>query len=78
MENNMTYPELIATLKSQAATMLDQCDPMATPTVCKMLNVPGNRELLIDSIVRLNKLGYDSDEAIAMLEREYNPNMIND
>jgi len=72
------YPELIAILRDQAATMLDQCDAMQTPTVCKMLAVPGNRELIIEAIIDLNKKGYDSDVAISMIEREYNPNVIDD
>jgi hypothetical protein len=80
MENlkDKSYPELVAILRDQAAAMLEQCDPLETPTVCKMLAIPGNKELLIENILKLNKDGYDTDVAISMIEREYNPNVIND
>ena len=47
--------ELIEILKDQAATFLDQCNPFETPTICRMLGVPENKELLVNAIVELNQ-----------------------
>ena len=74
----LTYDEMIAKLKDQAVTLLDMCDADQTPTICEMLEVPGNKENLVNSIVELNKEGYTTLQAISMLEMQYNPNKMQD
>lgn len=77
-DKKLSYEQALAELKDQAATMLEQCDPLKTPTICQLLTIPGNKDLLIESIVDYAKKGIRSDRAISMLEREYNPNTLDD
>jgi len=78
MDTKMDYSEALQVLKDQISTMLDQCDGFKTPALCKLMTIEGNKERMIDSIVELVKKGYETDEAIALLEREYNPNAMDD
>ena len=78
MENKPTYQEALATLKDQIAMMLDQCDGSETPTLCRLLTIEGNKQLMIDSVIGLVKDGYETDQAISELERRYNPNTMDD
>jgi len=78
MEAKLTYSESIELLRDQISTLLDQCDGYSTPTICQLLKIEGNKQLLTDSIVELIKKGYKTDQAISMLEREYNLNTPDD
>jgi hypothetical protein len=79
MQNkDLSYAEALQKVRIQARKMLDRCNHDQTPTICRLLSVEGNRELFVEKIVDMAKDGIPSDEAIAILERRYNPNLIDE
>ena len=78
MDNKQNYQEALTELKDLVSIMLDQCDATETPTLCRLLQVKGNKERFIETIVEMVGKGNHAEEAIAILERRYNPNVPDD
>ena len=67
--------EVITLIRGQ----LEYCDIETTPMLCKMLMIQGNRPRLERAILEyIKEDGLTIAEAILQVERDHNPNMIDD
>lgn len=66
-------------LRAAIAAQLDYCDVDTTPKLCEMLRIEGNYEKVMEDVTRyVRKDGLLIAEAIIQVERDYNPNIIDD
>lgn len=76
---NKSYGEKIEELKDLIRTSLELCDPYETPIVCRMKEDGNSYKKLEESIIdRVVKGGHSISEAILQIEKENNPNIIQD
>lgn len=69
----------IAELQALINSYLNECDTILTPTICQMKATPEGRKQIEESIIsRIVQKGITVGQAINEIEREYNPNLIND
>lgn len=67
--------EVLALIRGQ----LEYCDIETTPMLCKMLMIEGNRPRLERAILEyIKEEGHSIAEAILQVERDHNPNIIDD
>lgn len=73
------YGEKIKELKDLIRTSLDLCDEYQTPKVCQMKADGDSYKLLEENIIdRVVKGGHSISDAILQIEKENNPNIIQD
>lgn len=66
-------------LKQLIHAHLNECDNILTPTICEMKETEkGKKELEQRILEVIIKRGLTVGQAVNEIEREYNPNLIND
>ena len=76
---NLTRAEKIAKLRNLAKAELDLCDKNKTPYVCAINNDDSQSGKQIDTIIEMiEKYGLTIGQCIVRLERDYNPNLMDD
>ena len=66
-------------LRNSIEQQLQYCDPETTPKLCELLTVEENRDNIKDDVVHyVKKDGLSIAQAIVQVERDYNPNLMND
>ena len=71
--------EKLKELKQLIHSHLQQCDKILTPTICEMKDTPSGKSELEEMILsRILERGITVGQAINEIEKEYNPNLIND
>lgn len=66
-------------LKQLIHAHLNECDFILTPTICEMKDTDkGKAELEEKILKRILERGITVGQAVNEIEREYNPNLIND
>lgn len=75
----LTREEKLAKLRNLAKAELDLCDKNKTPYVCALNNDSETVGDLLNTIVKMvQRYGLTIGQCIVRLERDYNPNLIND
>lgn len=72
------YNEKIKLLKEKVRASLELCSVQDTPYLCRYYKEGENKESIINEVVERVKKGYLVGQVIIQLEREMNPNMIDD
>ena len=76
--NTETQKEL-AELDQLIDMHLNQCDYTYTPTVCQMKDTPeGKAQVKKNILQRILDKGISVGQAVGEIEKEFNPNLIND
>lgn len=71
--------EKLKELKDLIHSHLNACDKILTPTICEMKDTPEGKASLEEMILkRILERGITVGQAINEIEKEYNPNLIND
>ena len=66
-------------VKTLIKAQLEYCDVATTPRLCELLSYPDNRPKLERQILDyIREDGLTIAEAILQVERDYNPNLMND
>ena len=78
-EENLTKEQKLEKLRILAKAELDLCDSDKTPYVCAINQDESKVSSLIDDIIKLiSKHGLTVGQSIVRIERDFNPNLIND
>lgn len=71
--------ENIAELKAMISEHLNNCEPITMPTICKMKETSKGRSEIEQKILkRIMETGQSVGQVIFDIEREFNPNFIED
>lgn len=72
-------PAKLEELKQLISAHLNECDYTYTPTICQMKDTPKGKEQLEEKILSLILAkGCSVGQAVNEIEKEFNPNLIND
>jgi hypothetical protein len=76
--NGKSYEQKIEELRELIRASLDLCDPYATPAICLMKASGDGYKKLEENIVNRVVKGSSISNAILQIEKENNPNIIQD
>jgi len=72
-----SYTELLAELRTMIEIQLELCEPEDTPVVCRMKQDGEGKEKLAKLIIKeVTENGLTVSQAIIEIERQFNPNML--
>jgi hypothetical protein len=69
----------IERLKELIAIELDSCSKEDWPYICNISSTPDGKKMIVQKVIeQCTASGISVDKALARIEREYNPNLMED